>query len=71
MRKHLPIGPLAHLTIPLSEGLSGFPLVAKIPPPPGENIPPPLLMARTFKALKVCSHHLMLDDWNSLHPPPD
>ena len=29
MRKHLPIDALAHLTIPLSEGLSRFPLVLK------------------------------------------
>ena len=53
MRKQLPIDALAHLTIPLSDGLSCFPLVLKIPPPAGENIPPPLLMARTYKALKV------------------
>ena len=29
MRKHLVIDALAHLTIPLSEGLSRFPLVLK------------------------------------------
>ena len=71
MRKHLPIDALAHLTIPLSEGLSRFPLVLKIPPPPGENIPPPLLMARTYKALKVRSQLLMVKEWESLHPTPD
>ena len=71
MRKHFPLDALAHLTIPLSEGLSGFPLVLKVPPPPGENIPPPLLMARTYKALKVRSQLLMLEEWNSFHPPPD
>ena len=70
MRKHLPIDPLAHLTIPLSEGLSRFPLVLKVPPPPGENIPPPLLMARTYKALKVRSQLLMTKEWDSLHPSP-
>ena len=70
MRKHLPIDALAHLTIPLSEGLSPFPLVLKIPPPPGENIPRPLLMARTYKALKVRSQLLMVSEWDSLHPPP-
>ena len=70
MRKYLPINALAHLTIPLSEGLSRFPLVLKIPPPPGENIPPPLLMARTYKALKVRSRILMLSEWDSLPPPP-
>ena len=71
MCKYLPIDVLAHLTIPLSEGLSRFPLLLKIPPPPGENIPPPLLMARTYKALKVRSQLLMLHEWDSLHPPPD
>ena len=71
MRKHLPIDALAHLTIPLSEVLSRSSLVLKIPPPPGENFPPPLLMARTYKALKVRSQLLMLEEWNSLHPPPD
>ena len=70
MRKHLLIDALAHLTIPLSEGLSRFPLVLKAPPPPGENIPPPLLMAHTYKALKVRSQLLMMKEWNSLHPPP-
>ena len=71
MRKHFPIDALAHLTIPLSGGLSRFPLVLNIPPPPGENIPPPLLMARTYKALKVRSQLLILEEWNSLHPPPN
>ena len=33
--------------------------------------PPPLLMARTYKFLKVRSHLRMLDEWDSLHPPPD
>ena len=41
MHKHLPIDALGHLTIPLSEGLSRFPLVLKVPAPPGENFPPP------------------------------
>ena len=70
MRKHLPIDALAHLTIPLTEGLSRLPLVLKLPPPPGENIPPPFLMARTYKALKVRSQLLMMSEWDSLHPPP-
>ena len=43
MRKHLPIDALAHLTIPLSEGLSRFPLVLKVPPPPARTSPPPSL----------------------------
>ena len=71
MRSHLPLDALAHLTIPLSDGLSRFPLVLRQPPPPGENIPRPLLMARTYKALKVRSQLLMLNEWDSLHPAPD
>ena len=43
MRKHLPIDALAHLTIPLSQGLSRFPLVLKIPPRPARTSPPPSL----------------------------
>ena len=71
MRKHLPIDALAHLTISLSDGLSQFPLVLRIPPPAGENIPPPLLMARVYKALKERSQLHMLDEWETLHPAPD
>ena len=70
MRKHLPIDALAHLTIPLGEGLSCFPLVLGIPPPPCQNIPPPLLMARTYKAFKVRSQLLIMSEWDSHHPPP-
>ena len=71
MRKHLPIDALAHLTIPLSDGLSRLPLVLAIPPPAGENIHLSLLMARTYKALKVRSQLRMLTEWDSLHPPSD
>ena len=70
MRKDLPIDALAHLTIPLTEGLSRLPLVLKTPPPPGKNIPPPLLLAHTYKALKVRAQLLMMSEWDSLHPPP-
>ena len=71
MGRHLPIDALSHLTTPPSDGLSRFPLVLKFPPPPGENIPPPLLMACTYKALKVRSQLLMLDEWDSIHPAPE
>ena len=71
MPKHLPIDALAHLTIPVSDGLCRVPLVLKVPPPPGENFPLPLLMARTYKALRVRSQLLMLDERDSLHPTPD
>ena len=71
MRKHLPIDSLAHPTIPLSEALSRFPLVLAVPPPAGDNIPPPLLMMRTYKALKNRSRLQMLAEWDSHHPSPN
>ena len=71
MHKRLPIDALAHLTVRLSDRLSHFPLVLQIPPLAGENIPPPLLMACTYKALKVRPHLGMLSEWDSLYPPPD
>ena len=49
MHSHIPIDALAHLTIPLSEGLSQFPLVLMFPPPPGKNIHPPLLWREPTK----------------------
>ena len=52
LSKHLLIDALAHITIPLSEGLSHLPLVLDLPPPAEEDIPPPLLMAEAYKALK-------------------
>ena len=40
MRKKLAIDALAHLPILLSDGLSRFPLVLKVPPPAGKTTPP-------------------------------
>ena len=34
LRKHLPVDALAHLTLPLQEGLTRFPLLLQAPPPP-------------------------------------
>jgi len=41
LRKHLPVDALAHLTLPLQEGLTRFPLILHTPPPPGTSLPPP------------------------------
>ena len=71
MYKHLSINAVTHLTIPLSKGLSRFPLVLNIPPTARKNIPPPLLMALTHKALKAHFQLGMLTEWESLHPSPD
>lgn len=70
MRKHLPIDALAHLTIPLSDGLSRFPLVLHAPPRAGEDIPPPDLMMGTYKALKARSRELLMREWEAMDPTP-
>ena len=48
-----------------------LPLGVESTTPARPKYPPPLLMARTYKALKVRSRLLMLDEWDSLHPPPE
>ena len=48
LRKHLLVHALAHLTLPLQEGLTRFPLVLHSSPPPGMEIPPPKLMRKTY-----------------------
>jgi len=62
LRKHLPIDALAHLMIPLQEGLTRLPLVLHSLPPPGTNIPPPDLMRETYRALRARARHMLLQD---------
>ena len=71
IRKHLPIDAMAHLIIPLLEGLSPLPLVLHTPPPPGTDIPPPQLMLKTYLALKSRARDALLADWATLHPAPE
>ena len=63
LRKHLPIDALARLTIPYGEGLSRFPLVLKMAPPPGTDIPPPALMTRTPATLRHRARQKLLERW--------
>jgi len=70
LRKHLPIDALAHLTLPLQEGLTYLPLVQHNSPPPGTNIPPPDLMRRTYRALQAQTRHMLLQDWATEDPTP-
>jgi len=70
IRKHLPVDALAHLTLPLQEGLTCFPLVLHAPPPPGTNIPPPDLMKRTYQALRSRARNMLIQDWAIDYPAP-
>jgi len=70
IRKHLPVDVLAHLTLPLQEGLTRLPLVLHAPPPPGANIPPPKLMKRAYQALRTRARNMLLQDWVTDAPTP-
>ena len=69
--KHLHIDAMAHLVIPLMEGLSRLPLFLHAPAPPGTDIPPPQLILRTYLALKRRARDALLADWTTLHPAPE
>ena len=69
LRKHLPIDALAHLTLPLQEGLTRFPLVLHTPPLPGTQIPPSELMRKPYRALRNRARN-MLQDWATDAPTP-
>jgi len=70
-RKHLPVDALAHLTLPLQEGLTRLPLGLHAPSPPGANIPPSELMKRAYQALRTRARIMLLRDWvtDPLTPP--
>ena len=61
---------LAHLTIPLQEGLTRLPLILQAPPPPGTEIPPPDLMRKTYRALRTRARNILIQDWISDDPTP-
>ena len=69
-RKHLPVDALAHLTLPLQEGLTRLPLVLHAPPPPGTDIPPPDLMRKTYQALRAPARPMLLQEWAEEDPTP-
>jgi len=68
LRKHLPINALAHLTLPLQEGLTRLPLVLHTSPPPGTDIPPPDLMKKTYLELRARARLMLLQDWAEEDP---
>jgi len=70
LSKHLPVDALAHLTLPLQEGLTRLPLVLHAPPPLEANIPPPKLMKRGYQALRFRARNMLLQDWATDAPTP-
>ena len=68
IRKHLPVDALAHLTLPLQEGLTRLPPILYAPPPPGTNIPPADLMRRTYQALRTHARNMLIQEWSTNDP---
>ena len=68
--KHLPVDALAHLTLPLLEGLTRLPLVLHTLPPHGTKIPPPDLMRKTYQALRARARRMLLQHWAEEDPTP-
>jgi len=69
IREHLPVNAMAHLTLPLQEGLTYLPLILHAPPP-GTNIPPPDLMRRSYQALRTRARNMLIQDWSNDDPTP-
>ena len=70
MRTHLPVDALAHLTLPLLEGLSYAPLINSTLLPDLPALPSDEIMTNAYRALKRRAQSLMLEHWRSL-PLPD
>ena len=70
VRTHLPVDALAHLTIPLLEGLSYAPMINSTLLPDLPALPSDEIMTNPYRALKRRAYSLMTEHWRSL-PLPD
>ena len=70
MRTHLPVDALAHLTLPLLEGLSYAPLINSTLLPDLPALPSDEIMTNAYCALKRRAQTLMIEHWRSF-PLPD
>ena len=66
VRTHLPVDVLAHLTIPLFEGLSDAPLINSTLLPDPQALPSDEIMTNAYRALKRRAQSLMMEHWRSL-----
>ena len=68
VRSHLPVDALAHLTLPLLEGLTFAPMINSLLLP----VLPPLLddvtMSAAYRTLQWNASSLMVEHWHSLSP---
>ena len=69
VRTHLPVDALAHLTLPLLEGLSFAPLINSTLLPDLPALPSNEIMTNAYRALKWRAQTLLLEHWRSLLLP--
>ena len=69
IRTHLPVDALAHLTIPLLEGLSYAPLINSTLLQDLPALPSDAIMTNAYRALKRRAQSLMMEHWGSLSLP--
>ena len=69
VRTHLPVDALAHLTLPLLEGLSYAPLINSTLLPDLPALPSDEIMTNAYCALKRQAQTLMMEHWRSLSLP--
>src|SRR5207237_1821849 len=70
VRTHLPVDALAHLTIPLLEGLSFPPLFPPHLLPRAGGLPPLDVMPPAYRGLPRPARRLLPPDWTRPAPPP-
>ena len=70
VRTHLPVDALAHLTLPLLEGLTFAPMINSTLLPDLPALPSDEIMTNAYRALKRRAQTLMMEHWRSL-PLPD
>ena len=66
LRTHLPVNALAHLTLPLLEGISFTPLINSTLLPVLPALPSDEIMTNAYSALKRRAKALMMKHWRSL-----
>ena len=70
IRNHLPVGAVAHKTIPFTLGLCMMLMINSQLVSPALAIPPLALMDNTYSALTKSVSEALLDKWSRLFPTP-
>ena len=70
VRSHLPVDSLAHLTLPLLEGLTFAPMINSLLLPDLHPLADDATMSAAYRALQRKACRLMLEHWPSFSPVP-